>query len=161
MSNINTDIPTDEQQRPASGRRSREDWEELALIYERAEKAAVSIQQKFRSNRQQSGKSSNSSSSDTEKDDDDSTVLHANNVEDDDNDSADNDDNNNNDKEHLFTLIFLAPVIALLTSVKGYVEKLAMWLSQCLTWLAKCCRGGNDEGLVNATQQSSNGVSSR
>ena len=154
----NVDIPTHEQ--PTAGRRrSREEWEELALIYHRAENAAVKIQQKFRNNRnqQQSAKSSNSSSSntsDTEKDNDESTVLHANGDDNGSNTGSDAGENNN-----LFTLIFLA-LITLLTSVRGYVEKIANWMSQCLACLAKCCRGGNG-GLGNATQQSSKGISTR
>ena len=152
--------------RPDTGgglRRSREEWEELVFIYQRAEKAAVRIQQTFRNNRQQqqqSTKSSNtgsSSTSDTEKDDDDSTVLHANG--DDNGSDVGSDADGNNDKEHLFTLIFLA-VITLLTSVRGYVEKIANWMSQCLTCLTKCCRGGNGD-IGNAAQQSTKGVSTR
>ena len=164
-SNNAMDVPTREQPDTGGGlRRSREEWEEFVFIYQRAEKAAVRIQQTFRNNRQQQQQSTKSSStgsssttSDTEKDGDDSTVLHANG--DDNGSDVGSDADGNNDKEHLFTLIFLA-VITLLTSVRGYVEKIANWMSQCLTCLTKCCRGG-DGDIGNAAQQSTKGVSTR
>lgn len=45
--NNNVDIPAHEQP-AARGQGSREEWEELVLIYHRAERAAVKIQQTFR-----------------------------------------------------------------------------------------------------------------